>query len=188
MRINPESALQLAASKMHFPHAVEREPGHDIGYVGPSVLLIDPEVGEVKQDAAVSLFGDSAKEVPIGHLACAAIKVIDASLKGERKVQHRSPLADVLRCKCDFRIRLQGRHEKPADFHAPQPTHLENTQVLAGPRRAEFLIPSAKFWHVVHLVADGTTNRITDAVGQYALRQRPKMAALLRAAARLGVR
>ena len=82
VRVYPIAALDLHASQMHFPNALQRKAGHDIADPGTAVLLIDPKVGEIEQYSAIGLFGDGCEKFAIRQFVITKAKVVYSSRGG----------------------------------------------------------------------------------------------------------
>src|SRR6516225_4997828 len=148
VRVYPIAALDLHASQMHFPNALQRKAGHDIADPGTAVLLIDPKVGEIEQYSAIGLFDDGCEEFAIRQFVITKAKVVYSCFEREREIQQGAAFDVVLGGEPHARIRLHGRHQKTTRLEPGPGADMEDTQMLTGPAHAQFAIPHTEFRYV----------------------------------------
>jgi hypothetical protein len=156
---------------MDFPHPVERQTGYDRADLFSPVLVVRPQVREIEDNAAIGRFRDHGEKIAVRHFERLPAEVIDAGLERHRPPERCGAPGDVGGGELHLRLRLQRRHQEPAGPRSASAFHVQDAQVLAGPRRFERLDPAPKQRDMAFLIADRAAQRIADAVSERPLRE-----------------
>ncbi|MDH5823674.1 hypothetical protein QFW77_11820 [Luteimonas sp. RD2P54] len=171
MRIQPVAAVEAAAGEMDLPDPLERQPGERLAHRLPAVALVDPQVVQVEQQAAVGTARDFGDELAVGELAGARAQVVDVVLDRDRyaqSVRHRAEVGGGLRGALrGLHRRQQGARVDPALWCR----HRVEAEVLARPGRPQRGDHLAHQAHAPGIGRERAAHRRGHAMHQLALRQ-----------------